>query len=81
MKFLAIVNGKWIYKPNVPSACIGVSVCALHPSEFLSYFQTISCSNSKGFKDNGEGSWGGGDMEENSDHLVKIPSEFISCPH
>lgn len=63
MKFLAIENEKWIYKSNVPSACIGFSVFALHPSEFLSYFQTISCSNSKAycFKDK---VGGGGDMEE-----------------
>lgn len=81
MKFLVIVNENTIYKSNVPSACVGVSVCALHPSEFLSYFQTISCSNSKAyfFKDNSGGGVGGGGG--NSDHLVKIPFEFISCPH
>lgn len=56
MNVLVIVNEKQIYKFNVPFACVGVSVCALHASEFLSYFQTISCSNSKAycFGDNGE---------------------------
>lgn len=77
MKVLVIVNEKQIYKSNVPFACIGFSVCALHPSEFLSStFKQFHALIPKPTASKITGKHGG-----NSDHLAKIPSEFISCPH